>query len=159
MPSITVDIIVYTKNYSHFLFIQRKNEPFKGHLAFPGGFLDMKERIVDSAKRELLEETTIDVDVENLQSFKVLDEPERDPRSRVVSHVFGVEVTVDQAKSAKAADDASELIWIPFQKVVELLESDHPIAFDHRQTLIEFIQDVILKNSFLQMGEANSKKS
>jgi len=58
-PALTVDIVLF---YHHedsleVLLIKRAREPFEGHWAFPGGFVDKDESLEDAAARELLEET------------------------------------------------------------------------------------------------------
>ncbi len=41
-PAITVDAVVFAENPEpKVLLIQRKNPPFQGQWAFPGGFVDM----------------------------------------------------------------------------------------------------------------------
>jgi 8-oxo-dGTP diphosphatase len=45
-PSLSTDAIVIRKsddNKNEILLIERKNNPFKGKLAFPGGFVDNGE--------------------------------------------------------------------------------------------------------------------
>ena len=39
-PAVTVDCVVFTSD-NKVLLIQRKNEPCKGHWAFPGGFMNI----------------------------------------------------------------------------------------------------------------------
>lgn len=43
------------------LLIERMNEPFKGCCSFPGGFMEMEEDAEDCAKRELKEETGLEI--------------------------------------------------------------------------------------------------
>lgn len=57
-PTLTVDTIIQ-KDFQ-ILLVKRKNEPFKGYLALPGGFVNEGER-VDAAKREVKEETSLDI--------------------------------------------------------------------------------------------------
>ena len=60
-PELTADCIVITQEQEpKILLIQRKNEPFKGCWAFPGGFMNMDETTEECAIRELKEETGID---------------------------------------------------------------------------------------------------
>ena len=59
-PTPTVDIII--EEDSRILLIKRKDEPYKDHLALPGGFVN-GEKVEDGAKRELPEETSLDVDL------------------------------------------------------------------------------------------------
>ena len=54
------------------LLIRRKNEPFAGKWAIPGGFVDMEESLELAARRELLEETGVKIArLEQLHTFGV----------------------------------------------------------------------------------------
>ena len=39
IPSLTVDIFIFNEE-NEFILIKRKNDPFKGYWALPGGFVD-----------------------------------------------------------------------------------------------------------------------
>ncbi len=56
--AVTVDNFVFykIKDTYKIALVERKNEPFKGHWALPGGFVDQDEDLPDAAKRELQEE-------------------------------------------------------------------------------------------------------
>src|SRR4051812_50204474 len=57
-PALTVDLVLATREARpRVLLIKRKKDPFAGHWAFPGGFVDEGERLIDAARRELKEET------------------------------------------------------------------------------------------------------
>ena len=60
-PAVTTDIVLFTirEERLQLLLIRRRNPPFQGGWALPGGFLDMNEDLADCAKRELEEETGI----------------------------------------------------------------------------------------------------
>ena len=62
-PALTADCLIFGKDPSglKILLIQRKNEPFQGLWALPGGFMDMDETIEECACRELKEETGLEV--------------------------------------------------------------------------------------------------
>jgi 8-oxo-dGTP diphosphatase len=120
--SVTVDVAVITRE-SQFrvLLIRRKHDPFAGTWALPGGFIDMDETLEASARRELREETGLEVsDLEQLQTF---GDPGRDPRGRTVSVVYLARIDVPPDHLA-AADDAAELAWHPLHALPHL-------AFDH----------------------------
>jgi ADP-ribose pyrophosphatase YjhB (NUDIX family) len=64
-PSATVAVIF--RNDGKLLFAKRGIEPNKGMYDFPGGFVDYNEDIYQACVREIKEETTVDVRVEDLQ--------------------------------------------------------------------------------------------
>lgn len=68
--------------------ITRKNESFKGKLAFSGGFLDKEETLKDCCICEVFEETNLSVAKQDLNFEMFLDNPYRDSRGRVLSVVF-----------------------------------------------------------------------
>src|SRR5437016_2877730 len=55
-PSLTVDLVlITTESRPRVLLIQRRDEPFAGQWAFPGGFVDENEPLEAGARRELKE--------------------------------------------------------------------------------------------------------
>ena len=126
-PALTVDCIVFGLNDEELkvLLIQRKNEPFAGRWALPGGFVDVGEAPEQAARRELKEETGLaNVSLEQLHTF---GEPDRDPREHVVSVAHYALVNVADAR-VRAADDARQAAWFPVRK-------PPPLAFDHASIL------------------------
>ncbi|WP_311195952.1 NUDIX hydrolase [Antarcticibacterium sp. 1MA-6-2] len=60
--AVTVDVVViYQKEEPMLLLVQRKNDPYKGKWALPGGFLEEEENLVEGAMRELKEETNLNI--------------------------------------------------------------------------------------------------
>jgi 8-oxo-dGTP diphosphatase len=103
------------------LLIQRKNDPFAGQWAMPGGFVDMDEDLETAALRELEEETGVhDLFIEQLFTFGA---PDRDPRGRVISVAYYALVNLEH-HPIEAASDARRVQWFPVNDVPEL-------AFDH----------------------------
>lgn len=101
------------------LLVKRKNNPFKGMWALPGGFVNYGERVEDAVKREAKEETNLDV--EDTKLIGVYSAPDRDPRGHTVTIAYSCETSNSQAK---AADDAEEVKWWDLGELPE-------IAFDH----------------------------
>ncbi|HBS86355.1 MAG: hypothetical protein A2W91_19265 [Bacteroidetes bacterium GWF2_38_335] len=126
-PMVTVDAIVFLKEKSKLkvLLIKRKNPPFKNRYAFPGGFIEMEEDLVESAKRELEEETGLK-NIELIQ-FKAFGKPGRDPRGRNISVVFYGFTDINNS-IVKASDDATECQWVDTDKIQKM-------AFDHMEIL------------------------
>jgi 8-oxo-dGTP diphosphatase len=126
MPAVTVDIVIVTRERTpRVLLIRRRGEPFRGMWAIPGGFIDMGETLEASARRELREETGVEVaDLEQLHTF---GDPDRDPRGRTIAVAYLARVKAGDVKPA-AADDAAEVGW-------HRLDRLPPLAFDHDQIL------------------------
>ena len=61
---VTVDTVLFRKKdtETEILLIKRKNEPFQNLWALPGGFVDENEDLETAAKRELKEETQIEIE-------------------------------------------------------------------------------------------------
>ncbi|NPA44928.1 MAG: NUDIX hydrolase [Chlorobi bacterium] len=129
-PALTVDCVLFSEinNEKSILLIQRKNEPFKDAWAFPGGFVDMDETTYDAAKRELKEETGIEIN--NLVQVHTFSDVDRDPRGRTVSVVYFSEVKSEDFE-INAGDDASDAKWFSLKNLPKL-------AFDH-DMILEFV--------------------
>lgn len=101
-PIPVVDVII--EEDSMILFARRKKEPFKGHLGFPGGFVNLGETIEEAAKREVKEETSLDIELIGI--LGAYSDPKRDPRGHIMSTVFiGRSLTNDKSKYKAAAQD------------------------------------------------------
>ena len=131
-PALTVDALVYVKENGSFsvLLIQRGIEPFKGKWALPGGFVNMDELLETACKRELEEETGLQV--AQMTQFKTFDAIDRDPRHRTISVVFSAKLP--EKTEVKGNDDAAHAKWFPIKNLPEM-------AFDHREILEEFFSN------------------
>ena len=110
------------------LLIRRGHPPFQGCWALPGGFLELEEDLPDCAARELREETSLAVDPGALNFLGIYGAPERDPRGRVITATWTIELSAGATAAAKAGDDAAELAWFA-------LEAPPAMAFDHARML------------------------
>jgi 8-oxo-dGTP diphosphatase len=126
MPSVTVDVVLFSPNKSHILCVKRKYLPFMGEWACPGGFLDLSETLKQSAVRELREETNIVLDESELQFVGVFDAVNRDERNRVISTCFTA--VLKNHAMPRAADDAAAAEW---KATDRLRAKDVVLAFDH----------------------------
>jgi 8-oxo-dGTP diphosphatase len=120
-PAVTTDCVIFGFNGERLqvLLIERGIEPYKGHWAFPGGFLKMDETAEEGAKRELKEETGLaDAYIQQLYTFS---NPDRDPRERVITIAYYALVKIQEVKGG---DDAASARWFPLDEIP-------PLAFDH----------------------------
>ena len=85
-PAIAVDCVVFD-NQGRLLLIQRKNAPFKGNYALPGGFVEYGEATETAARRELLEETGLKLGGK-MYLVGVYSDPKRDPRGHTISIAY-----------------------------------------------------------------------
>jgi 8-oxo-dGTP diphosphatase len=122
-PALTVDIAIVTReDRPKVLLIRRKNDPYAGSWALPGGFVEENEKLNEAALRELREETGI-VGA-SLEQLYTTGDPGRDPRGWTVSVVFLAQVDPFEVKP-QAADDAEAFAWYRLDKLPKL-------AFDHK---------------------------
>ena len=66
------------------LLIRRGHEPMKGEWSLPGGALEVGETLLEGVRREVLEETGLEV--EPVAMIEVLDRIARDGEGRVQFH-------------------------------------------------------------------------
>ncbi len=124
-PSLTVDGILVEGE--KILLIVRKNDPFRGRYALPGGFVDYGETVEEAMVREMKEETGLDCVVESL--LGVYSDPDRDPRGHTVSTVF----TLKRIGGELAAStDALEAGFFTLGNLPKL-------AFDHVKIVRDFL--------------------
>ena len=124
-PHLTTDCVVCDIE-GRVLLIRRKNEPFKGAYALPGGFVDIGETVEAACRREVLEETGIEVD--RLHLVGVYSDPKRDPRGHTVSVAYTT--VLRQAPRPKPGSDAEAAEWVASWQDLEL-------AFDHAQIIAD----------------------
>ena len=121
-PALTTDCVVFDTE-GRVLLIRRRNPPFQGSYALPGGFVEVGERVEDACRRELKEETGIEVG--RLALIGVYSDPGRDPHGHTCSVAY-----LGRIASAEphAADDAAAAEWVADWRAADL-------AFDHAQIL------------------------
>ena len=87
--------------------MRRKNDPFKGMLSIPGGFINSGESVGDAMRREAKEETSLVV--KPIAILGVYSDPRRDPRMHILSATF---ITRIVQGNEDARDDAAALQWV-----------------------------------------------
>lgn len=133
-PSPTVDVAV--TDGEKILLVKRGKDPYKDRLALPGGFVEYGEKAEETAVREVLEETSVQIKLEAI--LGVYSDPQRDPRKHTLTTVFiGRPIAGDPV----GGDDAAEASW----HELEALDSNI-LAFDHGM-IVEDLKRWLEKNS------------
>lgn len=122
-PSVTTDAVVFTLREGRLslLLIRRGHDPYAGQWALPGGFISPNETLDECARRELVEETGVDLNM--LRHFANYSTPGRDPRGWVITAAYLALTPVDDLKPV-ADTDAAEVDWFGIDDLPSL-------AFDH----------------------------
>lgn len=108
-------VALIVNNRGELLVERRRNEPAKGTLDLPGGFADAGETAEEGIRREVKEETRLDVrharylfSRPNSYNFSGIDIPTLDLFFRC---------EVEDLTPLEAHDDAAEVMWIPINEV------------------------------------------
>lgn len=132
-PVPAVDFLISRDNYSKILLVRRKNDPFKGMLSIPGGFMNEGETAEDAMRRESQEETSLVL--EPVAILGVYSDPSRDPRMHTISVTFIANIVQG---NETANDDAEGLQWVDVESELGRLIQTNKIAFDHPKILSDF---------------------
>ncbi len=101
------------------LLIKRKNEPGKGLWSVPGGLVEPGETLEKAIRREIREETGLDVEV--VRPIHVAEVVERDEDGRIRYHYVLVDFLCREAGGRiRPGDDAKEVRWIPLDRAGDL---------------------------------------
>jgi 8-oxo-dGTP diphosphatase len=136
--AVTVDVVILTmaEGVLHVLLVQRGEDPFQGMWAIPGGFKRPEETLDEAARRELSEETGVDVP-SLLTQFGAYGDPGRDPRMNVVTVAYLA--VLRDVGTIVAGTDAAEAMLVP---VSDMLEERIELAFDHLEILRDAVERV-----------------
>ena len=103
------------------LMVQRAIEPFQGYWDIPGGFLEPGEHPADAARREVLEETGLEISLED-QPFAILID-RYDESGDYTLNIYYVSMVV--AGEPKLNDENSALQWFPLDALPERIAFTH----------------------------------
>jgi len=93
------------------LLIKRGSAPLKDQWSIPGGTLELGESIQEGVRRELLEETGIEVRVGEL--IEVFDRIFRDADGKIQYHFVIVDYLCEAISGeARAASDVTDVAWV-----------------------------------------------
>ncbi|HTN79695.1 MAG TPA: NUDIX domain-containing protein [Acidimicrobiales bacterium] len=134
--AVTVDVVILTiaDEQLQVLLVRRRDDPYKGMWALPGGFKRPNETLADAASRELREETGVEA-AAYLSEFGAYGDPGRDPRMNVVSVGF-LAVLRDVGELAAGSDAEG----VSLRPVGSVLAGDVELAFDHDRILRDAVE-------------------
>jgi len=136
---VTVDAVVICSG--HVLVVRRKGALGNGLIALPGGFLNTNETIVNGCLRELREETSIKIHVNELRKHivdeRVFDHPTRSLRGRTITHAVYIDLGRGELPPVKGTDDADKAWWMP---LAELHAREAEFFEDHAHIVQRFIR-------------------
>ena len=126
-PKLTVDAVIILNG--KIVLIKRKNPPYQGNFALPGGFVEIGETTEEAILREANEETGLSIKI--IKLLGVYSAPLRDPRRHTVSVCY----LASGEGEPKADSDAEDI------KLFNITDLPR-MAFDHN-TIIDNSRDDI----------------
>lgn len=98
------------------LLLKRAHEPRKGEWSLPGGLLELGESLADAARREIKEETNLEVEVGPI--IETFDRVHRDDQGRIRYHFVIVDfVCWSTDGDATAGSDADGVAWVTAEQI------------------------------------------
>jgi 8-oxo-dGTP diphosphatase len=148
---IAVDLTILTIQHGRLmvLLIERGQEPFRGKLALPGGFVRAGEDLPEAAVRELDEETGIDGSGLHLEQVRTYAGPGRDPRGSIAS-VSYLAIAPDLPAPA-AGSDAATAGW---EAAEPSRLKRRQLAFDHDQIMRDALERARAKLEYTPLATA-----
>jgi len=124
-PIAVVSLLLHQDN--KILMLQRANQPFKNSWVLPGGFMNIDETSEDAIKREVKEETGLNVNVDGIIGVYRID---NDPRGIHIDIIYHGKLNGQTPTVSKEATN-----WFLFSK--DELPKD--IAYKHKNAIIDWV--------------------
>ena len=107
-PIVGVGAVVFDGH--RVVLVKRANEPLKGEWSLPGGAVDIGETLVEAIRREVREETGLDVEVGPI--VDVIDRIRPDADGRVQFHYVLIDFLCrPTGGELRCASDAEQAAW------------------------------------------------
>jgi len=98
------------------LLVERAREPLKGYWSIPGGIVETGERLAEGMRREVLEETGLDV--EALSVFEIFERIIPDSEGKTEYHYVLIDYLCRPLGGRLApASDVSRVEWVSEQNL------------------------------------------
>jgi len=141
VPLVAVGVLVVDMKKGEVLLIRRGSEPGKGKYSIPGGAVEVGERLVDAARRELMEEVSIECRILGIINVDEIIVNGGRPRWHYVLIDFLAEPL---NKDIRASSDALEAKWV---RLVDALSLD--LTRSTRRLLESFIKMLETRRIYL----------
>ena len=132
--TLTVDAIIPYRG--GIVLIRRRNDPYKGYYALPGGIVEYGEKVEDALIREVEEETGLIVTPHKLVG--IYSDPNRDPRGHFVSVCF---IALPKGGELKAGSDAKDVAVFKLSSLPKLAFDHEKMIKDAKPHLIELVEE------------------
>lgn len=105
------------------LVIKRGKPPFAGHWSIPGGKVEYGERLEDALRREVREETALEIEI--LSLLDVFDAPPRTANGEFLNHGVIIDYVAEwRAGEPRAGDDAAAAEFVSLDEAVARMSWD-----------------------------------
>ncbi len=138
------------------LLIERRNHPHRGRFALPSWFMQPDESIETTARRALVEETSLALDPRHLEQLKTYSTPGRDPRDRKVriTSVAYLAFTPDPGQP-EPGSHARSAAFVPVDDLAGVTdEGTVSLAFDHATILTDALERLAAKLEYTTVAAA-----
>ncbi len=116
-PRVGVAAVVLRDN--QVLLVQRGRDPGKGSWGLPGGMLELGETLAEGARREVMEECGVEIEVGPLVA--VFEPIQRDEDGRLRFHYVVVDYLARYVSGEpRAGDDADDARWVDLDALERL---------------------------------------
>ena len=113
------------------LIVERGKEPLKGYWSLPGGIVEIGEKLEQSIRREVLEETGLEV--EPLSVFEIFERIIPDLEGRAEYHYVLIDYLCRPVGGRLcAASDVSRVTWVEQQNLRDYRLTDGTLAVVER---------------------------
>jgi 8-oxo-dGTP diphosphatase len=100
------------------LLVERGREPLKGYWSLPGGVLEVGETLVEGLRREMREETGLEI--ETLSVVEIFERIMRDASGATEYHYVLIDYLCRvTGGTLEAGDDVSEARWVERERLGE----------------------------------------
>jgi mutator protein MutT len=113
------------------LLVERAKEPLKGYWSIPGGIVEAGERLEDAVRREVREETGLEI--EPLAMFEIFERIMPDSEARPEYHYVLIDYLCRAVGGQlAAASDVSQAAWVSEQNLREYRLTEGTLAVVER---------------------------